>query len=203
MVRSGSDHAPLSVTFKSSREEVIKPFRFLNFWIKERSFMDLVKDNWKANFEGDPFSLFHHKLRRVKKALTEWSRDTFGNIFQEIITFEEVIKVHEAQFELFPTTRNRERLHKAKAELKKQLNREEEFWKQKAGMEWFKEGERNTKFFHTVVKGRRSRLRVNRIQNEEGDWLEQQSDIAEATVEFYVKQFTRQEDAKEEFGILE
>jgi len=165
--------------------------------------MEVVKNNWKADFEGDPFILFHHKLKRVKKALTQWSKETFGNIFQEIVTLEEIIKVKETQFERFPTTENREILHRAQAELKKQLNREEEFWKQKAGMEWFKEGERNTKFFHTVVKGRRSRLRVNRIQNEEGDWLEQQSDIAEATVEFYVKQFTRQEDAKEEFGMLE
>ncbi|KAG5608465.1 hypothetical protein H5410_019746 [Solanum commersonii] len=59
-------------------------------------------------------------------------------------------------------------------------------------MEWFKEGERNTKFFHTIVKGRRSRLRVNIIQNEEGEWLEDQEDIAAASMEFYAKQFTRQ-----------
>lgn len=69
----------------------------------------------------------------------------------------------------------------------------EEFWKQKAGMKWFKDGERNTKFFHSVVKGRRSRLKVSRIQNEEGEWMENQNDIAEAAVEFYKDQFTRQD----------
>lgn len=52
-------------------------------------------------------------------------------------------------------------------------------------MELFKDGERNTKFFHSIVKGRRSRLRMNRIQNVEGEWLENQTDIAEAAVEFY------------------
>ncbi|KAG5581995.1 hypothetical protein H5410_052622 [Solanum commersonii] len=75
--------------------------------------------------------------------------------------------------------------------LKNKLLREEEFWKLKAGMQWFKEGERNTKFFHTIVKGRRSRLRVNRIQNNEGKWLEDQEDIEEATIEFYRRQFTK------------
>ncbi|KAG5579802.1 hypothetical protein H5410_050429 [Solanum commersonii] len=46
-------------------------------------------------------------------------------------------------------------------------------------------------------------LRFNRIQNEEGEWLEKQSDIVEATVEFYIEQFTRQEEVCEDFGMLE
>ncbi|XP_015167778.1 uncharacterized protein [Solanum tuberosum] len=184
LVRNGSDHAPLSVTLKSNREEVIKLFRFLNFWLKEASFMEVVQNNWWADFEGDLFSLFHYKLKRVKRDLTQWSKETFGNIFQEIITLEEVIKVHETQFEISLTIANREKLHRAQADLLKQLNREEEFWKQKASMEWFKEGERNTKFFHAIVKGRRNRLRVNRIQNDEGEWLEQESDIAKAAEDF-------------------
>ncbi|KAH0722859.1 hypothetical protein KY290_005517 [Solanum tuberosum] len=109
----------------------------------------------------------------------------------EIITLEEVIKVQEAQFERVPSVTNRENLRKSQVALKKKLHREEEFWKQKAGMQWFKEGERNTKFFHTIVKGRRSRLRVNQIQNNEGEWLEDQEDIEEATIEFYRRQFTK------------
>jgi len=123
----------------------------------------------------------------VKKVLFQWSKETLGNIFQEIITLEEVIKVNETQFELDPSGTNREKLHKSQAELRKQLQREEEFWKQKAGMEWFKEGEKNTKFFHTIVKGMRKRLRINKIQNEKGEWLTQQENIAEAIIDFYKK----------------
>ncbi|KAF3643734.1 Isocitrate dehydrogenase [NAD] catalytic subunit 6, mitochondrial [Capsicum annuum] len=40
--------------------------------------------------------------------------------------------------------------------------------------------------------GRRSRLRLTRIQYEEGEWLEQQEDIAEATMQFYKDQFKKQ-----------
>lgn len=65
------------------------------------------------------FILYHHKLNRVNKALTQWSKDTFGNISQEIITLEEVIKVQETQFEMIPSEANRETLHKLKAALKK------------------------------------------------------------------------------------
>lgn len=82
---------------------------------------------------------------------------------------------------------NRANLFKAHAELNMQLKREEDYWRQKAGYEWFKDGERNTKFFHTIVKGRRSRLRISKIQNEDGQRLEEVPDIAEATVNFFQK----------------
>jgi len=68
-------------------------------------------------------------------------------------------------------------------------------------MEWFKEGERNTKFFHTIIKGRRSRMRINRIQTEQWEWLEEQEAIAEAAVDFYIRQFTKQ-TYSEDFEML-
>uniref|UniRef100_A0A3Q7IXR0 Reverse transcriptase domain-containing protein n=1 Tax=Solanum lycopersicum TaxID=4081 RepID=A0A3Q7IXR0_SOLLC len=89
------------------------------------------------------------------------------SISLEIIALEEVIKVNETQFELDPSGTNREKLHRSQVELRKHLQREEEFWKQKAGMEWFKEGERNTKFFHTIVKGRRKRMRFTKQEDNE------------------------------------
>lgn len=100
-----------------------------------------MAQNWKEEFEGNPFSLFHYKLKKVKRALAQWSKETFGNIFQEIATLEDTIKVLETQFEDTPSGENRSRLQKAQAELYTQLQREEEFWKQKAGFEWFKDGE--------------------------------------------------------------
>lgn len=38
-----------------------------------------------------------------------------------------------------------------------------------------------------MVKGRRATLRIKRIQNKEGEWMEQQEDIAKATEKFYKK----------------
>ncbi|XP_060170522.1 uncharacterized protein LOC132601460 [Lycium barbarum] len=52
---------------------------------------------------ANPFILFHHKLKKVKVALVQWSFHTSGNIFLEIKTLEGVIKVHEVQFEIMPT----------------------------------------------------------------------------------------------------
>lgn len=70
----------------------------------------MVEENWQAEFHANPFILFNYKIKRLKKALSTWSRATFGDIFQKIGSLEKVVRVHEAQFELNPTLKNRERL---------------------------------------------------------------------------------------------
>ncbi|XP_070021012.1 uncharacterized protein [Nicotiana sylvestris] len=116
--------------------------------VQHLSKTDVVKENWATDFSANPYILFNHKLKKLKKALSLWSKDTFGDIFQKIASMEEVVMVHEAEFEANPTGMNRERLQKVQAELIKCLALEEKYWQQKAGMTWLKEGDRNTKFFH-------------------------------------------------------
>ncbi|XP_070007343.1 uncharacterized protein [Nicotiana sylvestris] len=150
----------------------------------------VVKENWSADFVANPYILFNHKLKKLKKALSLWSKATFGDIFQKIASMEEVVIVHEAEFEANPTGMNRERLQKVQAELIKCLALEEKYWQQKAGMTWFKEGDKNIKFFHAQVRGRRKRLQLNRIQNSGGTWIEEEQEIAEEAIKFYEEQFT-------------
>ncbi|XP_009757806.1 uncharacterized protein [Nicotiana sylvestris] len=71
--------------------------------------------------------IFNNKLKKLKKFLSRWSKDTYGDIFQKVASLEEVVLVHEAQFELSPTSMNRERLNKVKAELTRYLALEEQF----------------------------------------------------------------------------
>lgn len=93
--------------------------------------------------------------------------------------------MREKQFEEFSSGLNRKILFKAKAEFNVQLSREEDFWKQKAGLEWFKDCERSTKFFHTVVNGIRNQLKEKRIHNNEGEWMEDWNQIAESVIQFF------------------
>lgn len=102
---------------------------------------------------------------------------------------EEVVLVHERQFESYPTQANRERRQRVQAELIRYLSLEEEFQKQKSGMTWFKEGDKNTKFFQAQVNGRRKRLQLKRIQDNSGNWIEEEDQITEAAVSFFKDQF--------------
>ncbi|KAH0720014.1 hypothetical protein KY284_005044 [Solanum tuberosum] len=105
---------PLHVIGNSLQETVTKPFKFLNFWTKYSEFKKVVEDSWNGEeINGNPFTVIHSKMKRIKSVLTQWSRRTFGDIFQRIATLEDTIKVMEIQMEITPTAENRALLHKA------------------------------------------------------------------------------------------
>ncbi|XP_075084878.1 uncharacterized protein LOC107761180 [Nicotiana tabacum] len=169
--------------------------------IKHDTFLDVVRQNWLADFMGDHFLIFKLKLKRVKTALSHWCMLTYGDIFKQLAIREDIVRVKEILFEEDPTIENRIVLQKAQAELKKYLSFEEQFWKQKEGMTWFDEDDRNTRFFHNYINGKRQKLQLKRIQNLDGAWLESQELMSLAAVEFFRRQFT-QESNPTNFDIL-
>lgn len=81
----------------------MKAFNFLHFWIKHPSFKDVVNENCHAYFEANPFTMFNYKLKKLKKDLSTLRKATYEDIFQKIVSLDEVILVHEAQFKLYHT----------------------------------------------------------------------------------------------------
>ncbi|XP_009622845.1 uncharacterized protein [Nicotiana tomentosiformis] len=171
LIRTSSDHAPLLICCGEKAMLFVKPFKFLNFWIKHETFKDV-------------------KLKWVKVALSQWSKLTYGDIFTQLAIREDIVRVKEMLFEDEPNIQNRIMLQKAQAELKKYHSIEEQYWKQNAGIKWFAEGVRNTRFFHNHVNGKRQRLQLKRIQNGDGVWLESQDLMADDVVDFFQRQFT-------------
>lgn len=112
LVRQGSDHAPLHMICNTTEESRNRPFRFLHFWTKHKGFVEVVRQHWRTDRQGSPFLIFHDKLKNTKKALAKWSRDTYGDVFRNIATLEDLIKVKELQLELQPTPNNRSELSK-------------------------------------------------------------------------------------------
>ncbi|XP_070049169.1 uncharacterized protein [Nicotiana tomentosiformis] len=171
LIRTRSDHALLLMTCGEQATNFVKPFRFLKFWTKHAIFMEVVRQNWNADFIGDPFLMLKHKLKKVKVALSKWSRDTFGNIFKQLAILEDIVRVNEMLFEEEPTIKNRIVLQKAQSKLKK-----------------------NTSFFNNHDNGKRKKLKLKRIQNGDGAWLQDQEQMANATIDFYQIQFPTLEE---------
>ncbi|XP_059310607.1 uncharacterized protein LOC132061950 [Lycium ferocissimum] len=145
--------------------------------------------------------MFKLKLKKLKGVLSFWSRETFGDIFQQLAIREEVVKVKEALFEEDPSIVNRIVLQKAQAEMKQYLNIEEQYWKQKAGFSWYTEGDRNTAFFHNYVNGKRRNLMIKGISDDSGNWLDNMEQISKEAVRFFQNQFT-QEAGHSDFDLL-
>lgn len=52
------------------------------------------------------------------------------------------------------------------------------------------------------MRGKRSKLKDKKIQNEEGIWMEEQAEITGAATKFFQKQYTKQKDEKD-FSMLD
>ncbi|KAK6796405.1 hypothetical protein RDI58_004106 [Solanum bulbocastanum] len=140
-------------------------------------------------------------MRLLKKALSTWSKEAYGNIFEKIATLEDIARIKEEQMGVNPTESNKEELA-TKESLRRYYQIEEDYWKQKAGMQWFKERDRTTKFFHSYVKGRRRKLMISEIQTEQGDTICTTQKIGEEVVKVFKEKFI--EDPREEdHSILE
>ena len=56
--------------------------------------------------------------------------------------------------------------------------------KQKTQLQWFMAGDTNSKYFHSVIRGRRRRkLFIHKIVNENGDGIQGDDNIAQVSCE--------------------
>ncbi|XP_071917289.1 uncharacterized protein [Coffea arabica] len=192
--RDPSDHAPLLLSVDTRLDNKPKPFRFLNIWTTHPDFLGVIKDCWVHPVNGSPLQVLASKLRNVKNALKQWSRTTFGDIFEGVRSAERVVTESETAYDLDPTEQRRSELHHARARLRRALVVEEGFWRQKARVKWLSDGDRNTKYFHSLVTERRRRAVIHRVRGTAGEWIEGECQIGEAAVGFFKDLFTAEGD---------
>ena len=69
---------------------------------------------------------------------------------------------------------------KIRQELKELAEQEHIMWMQKSRIEWILQGDRNTKFYHTMTTKRRIKNGIQGIWNEQKAWVKDQKGISEA-----------------------
>ena len=70
-----------------------------------------------------------------------------------------------------------EEIADALKELSNALKAEEMFWRQKSRVLWLREGDRNSKYFHALVKQRRARNRITQLLDENGNVVEDEEGL--------------------------
>lgn len=67
---------------------------------------------------------------------------------------------------------------------------EESVLKQKTQLQWFKEGDAKSKYFHSFIRGRRRKLFIHKIKNNDSEWIQGDDAIGEAACEHFQHLFT-------------
>ena len=68
--------------------------------------------------------------------------------------------------------------------------KEEIVWAQNTRSDWIIQGDRNTRYFQTVVKQRRARSRILQLKTDDGSTIEGLKDIESTLVEHFKKHYT-------------
>lgn len=84
-------------------------------------------------------------------------------------------------------------------ERKEILLQEELLRKQKSRNDWLKDGDDNTRFFHTSTLVRRRRNRVESLKNDGGIWVEDKKGLKETAMRFYTDLFSSNSEAGGDF----
>lgn len=145
LLRYTSDHAPILLEFFdfearcfSTRQQRIK--RFEQLWADDKESLPLVKANWEFN-TGD----CKDKLDKVLCFLDSWGRQKFGDSPMKVKKSQEALKSLKNRI---PTEENLQQIKDAEKNLDDLLNKEEQWWSQRAKVHWLKFGDLNTKYFH-------------------------------------------------------
>ena len=63
-------------------------------------------------------------------------------------------------------------------------------WNQRAKVDWLRDGDKNTKYFHCRSTERNKRNFISGLENEFGVWVEEESRIGDMLVQYFSNLFT-------------
>ncbi|CAA0835183.1 DNAse I-like superfamily protein, partial [Striga hermonthica] len=161
-------------------------FHFDKRWIGKEGFEETVQHAWKTKVSGTPFYQLKEKIKHVRTALLIWS-SKFQTQNQALISqlTNKLQMLNQdksgSQWESWENTRR---------DLEKAHRQEEMFWQQKARLKWLREGDSNTRFFHTLTLQRRRFNAITRLLTSRGQAVTNQEDIASHIAEFYKNLFS-------------
>jgi hypothetical protein len=187
-----SDHFPLLLDNVNGPRGK-RPFKFENMWLKKEGFGALVKQWWDSyQFQGSPSFIFARKIKALKMDLKKWNEEVFGNIdcnknkllydLRELDGIEEVRALDSEELA---------KKWQVSRELEDVLLMEEISWRQKSRILWLKEGDKCSKFFHSMANSHRRYNSIDSLMIE-GNLSNNQVEISEHIVKYYQKLFEEQ-----------
>ncbi|XP_031099664.1 uncharacterized protein LOC116003863 [Ipomoea triloba] len=182
-----SDHSPLLITTDPSAGTTRgNIFRFNMAWAVNPGFLPLIHHNWKTDK-----SLEANKSD-MAKVLTEWNKNTVGNIFQNKNRL--LARIGGVQKRLTSkVTPELIRLdRKLRLELEETLHQEELIWFQRSRESWITSGDRNTRFYHIATTIKSNQKKIKALKDDDGSWVTEENEVRGLVRNYFERLYTEE-----------
>ena len=170
LLTSHSDHTPILLDIiPTVRSRYNYSFKFENSWLLEDDIEEVVMDSWVGTIGlelGD-------RVVNCSTKWQSWGRRKRVRFKEEINQCVRILEDLCAQ----PNGMMRTQYIATCEKHARLLVQEEAFWKQRAKMLWLKEGDMNTKFFHTSAVARGKVKKVSKLRTDDGRTAALQEDM--------------------------
>lgn len=136
-------------------------------WLIEPACNGFVLKAWECSPEGTLMYVTTKRLKKCKKMLKAWSKDHFGNIVHRIKRTKELSWKAK---DFLARTGCWDEVERLKSELSILYDKEEKMWQQRSHIQWLKNGDYNTKFFHGIATQRKCSNFSKDLRDENGVW---------------------------------
>ncbi|KAK8271243.1 hypothetical protein V6Z11_D11G248900 [Gossypium hirsutum] len=164
-------------------EDLVEKLPFINTRVVQQSKSD--HDSILLNMEArniikciwdDKNSDMMNKMENVRKELGPWQYRRLEKKIGKIMDG----PINMGSLNLLKTTHDH---------LGKLYNAEEKYWAQRAYNQWLREGDRNTRYFHVRVTGRKKKNPIDKLKDVNGVWYEDKNEICHIAWSYFHNPF--------------
>jgi hypothetical protein len=193
VITTSSDHYALVIDFvagptRQAQCQVQKPFWYEAAWRRAEDYRATVEEAWAGRHGGlNSLQSIWSSMTQIAGSLQKWSRATFGSIRRQIQQLERKLRaLHESP--ICPEVLSEEKV--IEQQLCELFEREEIMARQRSRVDWLREGDCNTAFFHARASARKRTNRIDALIREDGSKCEDQDGIKNMVQSFYEDLFT-------------
>ncbi|GJW04780.1 RNA-directed DNA polymerase, eukaryota, reverse transcriptase zinc-binding domain protein [Tanacetum coccineum] len=163
-----SDHCPAIIVYPDVKGFKPRSFRFMNFLTDKPEFLPIVKDNWYSEVHGFHMFVLDKRLKNMKKYMRNMNRLN-GNVFDKVKVLREELKRVQNCLDKDPDYVHLREEEYVFCNAYKEAARDEEMvLRQKTKIQWLKDGDQNSAYFHNSLKGRMFRSGIEVVYDSEG-----------------------------------
>jgi Zn-dependent M32 family carboxypeptidase len=138
-------------------------------WESHESFHPFIEERWKDKVRAATMCEVTSKLQTLSGELKSWSNDVFGHVRKEIHQLTERLAILRDDPRRTGPSHEEIKICDRIVELN---HREEIMWRQRSRVQWLREGDNNTKFFHQKASIRKRKNRIEQLTRVDGSVTE-------------------------------